>query len=132
VADLPLRDGLEDVLERASGHGLVLAVVSSSPAWWVRGHLERLGLLDRFAFVVTREDAALAKPAPDLYLVALERLGLPPDEVLVVEDSVNGVLAAHAAGLRAVAVPNPVTARQAHVAEVLEPGALWQHVQRLL
>jgi putative hydrolase of the HAD superfamily len=64
--------------------------------------------------------------------VALERLGLPPEEVLAVEDSVNGVLAAHAAGLRAVAVPNPVTARQAHVVEVLEPAALWEHVARLL
>ena len=132
VADLPLRDGLADVLDRAAAHGLVLAVVSSSPAWWVRGHLQRLGLLERFAFVVTREDAARAKPAPDLYLVALERLGLPASDVLVVEDSVNGVLAAQAAGLEAVAMPNPVTARQAHVVEVLEPATLWERISRAL
>jgi HAD superfamily hydrolase (TIGR01509 family) len=132
VGDLPLRDGLAEVLDRAQAHGLVLAVVSSSPAEWVCGHLQRLGLLDRFAFVVTREDAERGKPHPDLYLVALDRLGLPPEQVLVVEDSVNGVLAGHAAGLRAVALPNPVTARQAHVVEVLEPAALWDHVARTL
>jgi HAD superfamily hydrolase (TIGR01509 family) len=132
VADLPLREGLADVLDRAAAHGLVLAVVSSSPSWWVLGHLERLGLLARFAFVVTREDAVRAKPHPDLYLVALERLALPASDVLVVEDSVNGVLAAHAAGLRAVALPNPVTARQAHVVEVLEPATLWSHLEHLL
>ena len=130
VADLPLRDGFAQVLDRAAAHGLVLGIVSSSPAWWVRGHLERLGLLDRFSLVVTREDAVRAKPDPDLYLVALERLGLPPEEVLVVEDSVNGVLAARAAGLNAVVVPNPVTARQAHVVEVLEPTALWDRIAR--
>ncbi|MCW2680990.1 MAG: haloacid dehalogenase superfamily enzyme subfamily [Frankiales bacterium] len=132
VTDLPLREGLADVLDRAAAHGLVLAVVSSSPAWWVRSHLERLGLLERFAFVVTREDAARAKPFPDLYLVALSRLELPPEEVLVVEDSVNGVLAAHAAGLQAVALPNPVTARQAHLVEVLEPATLWSRITSAL
>ncbi len=132
MGDLPLRDGLADVLDRAAAHGLVLAVVSSSPAWWVHGHLQRLALLDRFAFVVTREDAERAKPHPDLYLVALSRLRLDPAEVLVVEDSVNGVLAAQAAGLPAVALPNPVTARQAHVVDVLEPALLWDRLSRSL
>ena len=132
VQALPLRDGLSDVLDRAEERGLVVAVVSSSPEHWVHGHLERLGLLERFAFTVTREDAERAKPHPDLYLVALERLGLPPQHVLVVEDSVNGVAAAHAAGMSAVAVPNAVTRAQPHAVTVLETVALWAHLEQLL
>jgi len=132
VGALPLRDGLSDVLDRAADRGLVVAVVSSSPAYWVHGHLVRLGLLERFAFTVTREDAERAKPHPDLYLAALDRLGLPPQDVLVVEDSVNGVAAAHAAGLSAVAVPNAVTQDQPHAVTVLETVALWSHLEQLL
>ncbi len=106
--------------------------MSSSPAHWVHGHLSRLGLLERFAFVVTREDAVRAKPHPDLYLAALERLEVDPAHVLVVEDSVNGVAAAHAAGLSAVAVPNAVTQDQPHAVTVLETVALWSHLEPLL
>lgn len=134
VGDLPLRDGFGKLLDRSEAAGLRLAVVSSSPAEWVCGHLGRLGLLDRFELVVTREDAERAKPHPDLYLVALDRLGLAPADALVVEDAVNGVLAARAAGLEAVVLPNPVTAAQVHVGvEVLaDAAALWAHVQQRL
>ncbi|MCW2613827.1 MAG: putative haloacid dehalogenase-like hydrolase [Frankiales bacterium] len=132
VAELPLRDGWAEVLDRALDRGLRLAVVSSSPLWWVGGHLTRLGLQDRFELVVTREDAERAKPHPDLYLVALERLGLAPEQALVVEDSVNGAAAATAAGLDVVVVPNAVTVRQAHVVPSLAPTSLWAHVEGLL
>jgi beta-phosphoglucomutase-like phosphatase (HAD superfamily) len=134
VGDLPLRDGFAELLDRAAVRGLRLAVVSSSPAEWVRGHLGRLGLLDRFELVITREDAARAKPHPDLYLVALDRLGLPAEQALVVEDAVNGAAAAHAAGLEAVVVPNPVTVRQQHGHVTVLPDArvLWAHVQQRL
>lgn len=132
VGSLPLRDGLLELLDRAAERGLEVAVVSSSPADWVHGHLARLQLLDRFSFVVTREDAQRAKPHPDLYLAALDRLTVPAEQVLVVEDSVNGVTAAHAAGLAAVAVPNAVTQAQPHVVTVLETAALWAHLEQLL
>jgi HAD superfamily hydrolase (TIGR01509 family) len=134
VGDLPLRDGFGELLDQAAAAGLRLAVVSSSPAAWVRGHLSRLRALDRFELVLTREDAARAKPAPDLYLAALDRLALRPDQALVVEDATNGVLAAHAAGLEAVVVPNPVTARQRHMEVPVLPDAtaLWAHVEQRL
>ena len=134
VGALQVREGVADCLDQARGHGLRLAVVSSSPASWVVGHLERLGLLPLFEVVVTREDAERAKPHPDLYLVALDRLGLSPDEALVVEDSANGVAAAVAAGLRVVAVPNAVTAAQAHegAVAVVEPSALWEQITSAL
>jgi beta-phosphoglucomutase-like phosphatase (HAD superfamily) len=58
-----------------------------------------------------RDDVAKAKPDPDVYLAVLACLGVSPDETLAVEDSPNGIAAARAAGIRCVAVPNPLTAR---------------------
>jgi beta-phosphoglucomutase-like phosphatase (HAD superfamily) len=75
--------------------------------------LERHGLIDRFEVVVCRDDVdhdrARTKPAPDLYELAVARLGLHPHEALALEDSPNGVVAACAAGLRCVAVPCGLT-----------------------
>jgi HAD superfamily hydrolase (TIGR01509 family) len=110
VAAVEPAHGLDAALTALTAAGTRLAVVSSSPASWVLPHLDRLGWLGRFEAVVTREDAARAKPHPDLYLMALARLGLTPEGVVVVEDSANGVAAAVAAGLPCVAMPNPVTA----------------------
>jgi len=55
------------------------------------------------------EDVARGKPAPDVYRLAAERLGLPPAQCLVLEDAPNGVAAAKAAGMKCVAVPNEMT-----------------------
>ena len=87
-------------------------------------HLERLGLAAPLATVVTREDAARPKPAPDLYAEALRRLGLVADDAVAVEDSANGVAAARGAGLRVVAVPGPVTAGQDLSAADLQVASL--------
>ena len=74
------------------------------------GWLGKIGLADRFATVVCRGDAPRIKPAPDLYLEAAARLGLEPAACLVIEDSLNGVKAAKAAGMPVWVVPNRVTA----------------------
>jgi beta-phosphoglucomutase-like phosphatase (HAD superfamily) len=76
----------------------------------VRTHLGRVNLTDDWDAVVCREDAPRAKPAPDLYLRAVELLGVAPDEALAFEDSPNGITAAKEAGLWVVAVPNELTA----------------------
>jgi HAD superfamily hydrolase (TIGR01509 family) len=90
--------------------GLGLAVASSSPPEWVNGHLERLGIHMHWDAIVTYDGSVPAKPAPDLYLAALRRLGAAPHEAIAFEDSRNGVAAAKAAGMYCVAVPNPLTA----------------------
>ncbi len=102
--------GVESYLETAQRRGLKLAVASSSPRQWVDGHLQRLGLLHYFEVIKSKEDVRQIKPAPDLFQAALGALQLQVDEALVFEDSRNGVLAAQAAGIRVVAVPNQVTA----------------------
>jgi len=75
----------------------------------VNGHLERLGLRHFFDEVVTVEQVDAAKPAPGLYLRAIELLGVEPGDAIAVEDSPNGVQSAEAAGLYCVAVPGPMT-----------------------
>jgi HAD superfamily hydrolase (TIGR01509 family) len=101
--------GVHDWLEDAARLGLAVGVASSSEVDWVSGHLERLGLLDRFVCLSCFDGKLEGKPAPDLYLAACASLGVAPADALAVEDSGNGVLAAKAAGLRCVAVPHDLT-----------------------
>ncbi len=109
LAGLVVLPGVVELIELARARSLGLAVASSSPADWVGPHLERLGLAQHFGVVVTRDDVAHAKPAPDLYLLACERLGVDPADAVAVEDSAPGAHAARAAGVRCVVVPNRLT-----------------------
>jgi HAD superfamily hydrolase (TIGR01509 family) len=107
----PLRPGVGTLLAAADERGLARAVVSSSARSWVEPHLVRLGVLDRFPVVVTGDDVALPKPAPDVYEAALAATGTAREEVVAFEDSAAGVRAARAAGLRCVALPGSVGVR---------------------
>lgn len=98
------------LLEQLKAAGVPRAVVSSSSHHWVDGWLEKLDLARWFDLVICRGDAARIKPAPDLYLEAAHRLGMPPQDCLVIEDSHNGLKAAKAAGMPVWIVPNRVTA----------------------
>lgn len=102
-------DGVVALLEGIKARGIPQAVVSSSSHSWVDGWLEKLGLRGYFSEVICKGDARRIKPAPDLYLAAAQRLGVEPGGCLVIEDSHNGLLAAHAAGMRTWIVPNRVT-----------------------
>lgn len=85
------------------------AVVSSSSHRWVDGWLEKLELMPHFNTTVCRGDAPKIKPAPDLFLEAARQLGVAPQDCLVIEDSINGLLSAHQAGMKVLAVPNRLT-----------------------
>jgi HAD superfamily hydrolase (TIGR01509 family) len=104
-----LLPGVEDVLDDAEALGLRIAVASSSSVGWVERWLTKHAIRERFGAVCGRDHVAHVKPAPDLYLLAAERLGIPPAACLVLEDSPNGMRAARAAGMRCVAVPNALT-----------------------
>jgi HAD superfamily hydrolase (TIGR01509 family) len=105
-----LRPGIEEYLDAADRLGLRLAIVSSSSRRWIDLHLRRLERAHRFELILAAgHDPARAKPAPTLYLEALERFGLAAGEAVAFEDSPNGVAAAKAAGIFTVAVPNEVT-----------------------
>jgi HAD superfamily hydrolase (TIGR01509 family) len=103
LADEGIMPGVIPLLEKLAVQGIRRAVVSSSSHHWVDGWLEKLAFAEHFETVVCRGDAPQIKPAPDLYLEAAKRLGL------VIEDSLNGMHAAKAAGMPVWIVPNRVT-----------------------
>lgn len=106
-----LLPGVVRHLEEARAAGIKLGVASSSSSEWVRGHLDRLGILELFDCVRCRDDVASVKPEPDLYLSVLECLGVSAAEAVAIEDSPNGIAAAKRAGMRCVAIPNSITER---------------------
>lgn len=111
ILSQPVLPGVMDILNEARGRNLGLAIASSSPHAWVGPHLARLGLFDRFDSIICADDvpAGRTKPNPDLFLKALDALGVQADEAVVFEDSPNGVKAARMAGIFVVAAPNPIT-----------------------
>jgi len=112
ILQQPVLPGVVDYLDDARRLELLLAVASSSPHSWVDTHLARLGLADRFDVIICRDDVppGRTKPHPDLFLKALDALGVRADEAIVFEDSPNGVNAARTAGIFVVSIPNPITA----------------------
>ena len=105
-----LRDGVDprpgacELVEALTGRRR-LGIASNSPRKWVESVLESAGLAGRFEVVVTSEDVAEPKPAPDVYLRAAELLGSPATEAVALEDSPPGAAAARAAGMYVIAVP---------------------------
>ena len=102
---LPLIDGAVDAVRRLAGT-FTLGVASSSNLPLIEVVLERAGIAEHFAAVVSSEEVARGKPAPDVYLEAARRLEVAPERCAAVEDSSNGIRAAHAAGMRVIALPN--------------------------
>jgi beta-phosphoglucomutase family hydrolase len=87
-------------------HKVPLAVVSGSEAPLVRECLQRTGMLDWFDAIITPADVRRGKPAPDMFLLAAERLGVDPVQCLVFEDGQSGIDGARAAGMSTVFVPS--------------------------
>ena len=104
--ELPLMEGAVEAVERLAAHW-PLGLASSSNRELIDLVLELSGLARFFAATVSSEEVARGKPAPDVYLEAARRLGVRPERCAAVEDSENGILAAKAARMRVLAIPNP-------------------------
>jgi HAD superfamily hydrolase (TIGR01509 family) len=98
------RPGAFELVARLRGR-MPLALASNSPRSLVDAALVSAQMADTFAVIVTSDDVEHSKPAPDIYLLVCERLGLAPADVLALEDSASGVASAKAAGLTCIAVP---------------------------
>ena len=93
------------LLDCLSEQGITCAVASSADRVKVEANLHAIGVeLDRFAVVIVGEDVEHKKPSPDIYLYAARKIGVAPQNCCVVEDAINGIQAAKAAGMRCVAV----------------------------
>jgi HAD superfamily hydrolase (TIGR01509 family) len=124
---LPTRPGIRRIVGEAQDAGCTLAVASTSAEPSVRAILaqavgpERAA---RFDLVLAGDVVPKKKPAPDIYLLALERLAVPAAEALVIEDSRNGLLAAQGAGLRCVMTVNGYTEEEDNSEAILVVSSL--------
>jgi HAD superfamily hydrolase (TIGR01509 family) len=98
--------GVVELLDALQEASVPVAVATSATREYADFVLTRLGLKDCFRFILTAEDITHGKPDPEIYLLAAERLGIRPEQMMVLEDSANGCRAAVAAGAYCVAVPN--------------------------
>ncbi len=109
-------DGALSAVSAVRRAGLLCAVASSSPLELITTVVERLGIDRDVDVICSAEQDAQGKPAPDIYLRTASLLGVQPDSCLAVEDSVNGVLSARAAGMPCVVIPDRVTASDPRLA----------------
>jgi HAD superfamily hydrolase (TIGR01509 family) len=103
---LPLMPGAVEAVRRLAADW-PLGLASSSPPSLIAAVLDAASLRECFAAVMSTEQVARGKPAPDIYLAVTGQLGRPPERCAAVEDSSNGLRSAAAAGLRVIAIPHP-------------------------
>ncbi|MPY78758.1 MAG: HAD-IA family hydrolase [Actinophytocola sp.] len=106
AGDAPLLDGAADLIRKVSER-VPLALASSAARRVIDAVLDAHDLTGHFAATVSSEEVSRGKPSPDVYLEAARRIDVEPADGVAVEDSGNGIRAAHAAGLAVVAIPNP-------------------------
>lgn len=111
-----MKPGVREILGFCREHSIRTAVASSSMRHLVDHNLEASGLSGFFDAIVTGRDVVNGKPAPDIFLLAAGRIGVPPSDCVVFEDAFSGIRAAHAAGCSPVLIPD----RNAPTAEILE------------
>jgi len=103
---LPLIDGAVEAVERMAQRYETLGLASSANRPLIDLALSESGLERYFGATVSSEEVERGKPAPDVYLEAARRLGVGPAQAAAVEDSHNGILSAHNAGMHVIAIPN--------------------------
>lgn len=103
---VPVKEGAMQLLAYLKSNDYRLAVATSSPYAEAMDHLARSGMAAYFDAVIGGDMIEHGKPAPDVYLMAAERLGVDPAACVGVEDSINGIRSVHAAGMRPVMVPD--------------------------
>ena len=102
----PLKSGARELLEYYQTNNIICSVASSSPTHHINHRLNQVGVLDFFSHVTSGQEVTHGKPNPDIYLLAVEKLGLNVEECIAFEDSETGARAAIAAGLKVVVVPD--------------------------
>lgn len=102
------KPGAKALLDYLKAKGIPIGLASGTSMPSVLHHLKEVNAIDYFNVIVGGKDVENGKPAPDIFLLAAKRLGVPPEECIVFEDSKNGVLSAVAAGCSCIGVPDVV------------------------
>lgn len=112
--------GAVEFVRRCREAGLLVAIASSADQIKVQANLQKIGLpMEFWDAVIWGDDVKKKKPAPDIFLLAAKRLKVKPKQCTVVEDAVNGIQAARAAGMRCIAVATTFAAEKLHEADVV-------------
>lgn len=128
-----LMPGVIEFLEALQATGCPISIVTSSSQKTAIRLLKFTGIYEYFNLITTRDDVEKSKPAPDLYLLAAQKLGLSPKSCIAIEDSAPGVEAAHAAGVKVYMVPDILQpnsrTRELCVAVVADLASVLSHLQ---
>lgn len=103
---LPMKPGVMELLSYLKGKGKKIALASSTRRGTVTNQLRWAGIIDYFDVIICGDMVAKSKPAPDIFLKACQELGVSPENTYAIEDSYNGIRAAHAGQLRPIMVPD--------------------------
>ena len=105
---LPIKKGLFELLDYIRENGIKCAVATSTRRESAEKTLHTIGAWEYLDNVVYGDSVEHGKPEPDIFLAAADRIGVPPQECIVIEDSINGIKAGHAAGMKVVHVPDTI------------------------
>lgn len=107
--NLPLKQGVLEFIKSIKNENILLALATSASRKKPITHLTRLNIIQYFDVIVTSEDVDKIKPHPDLFNKAIQKLGIKTEETIIIEDSVNGLLAGNKAGINTIVCTNDVT-----------------------
>lgn len=105
---IPVKKGVKDIFEYIRNNGLKCAVATSTRRESAEKTLHKIEVWDYLDAVVYGDEVEHGKPEPDIFLRAAKAIGISPSEAVVVEDSINGIMAGYAAGMRVVHIPDTI------------------------
>lgn len=127
----PVIPGVPEMIRNFHNQGYVLGLASSSPPDQIRNTLAELDITKYFSTIVSGNEVAQSKPAPDIFLKAAKQLTLKSEQCVVIEDSKNGISAAKSAGMACVAYRNPDSGNQ-DLSQADASVETWQELERVL
>lgn len=121
---LPMKQGVKELLSFLKEHGKKIALASSTRQQVVTDELRDAGIIGYFDRIICGDMVSRSKPAPDIFLKACEELNVSPSDSYAIEDSYNGIRAAHAGGLHPIMVPDllPADEEMQSLAEIVLPN----------